>query len=419
MGRQLGGKKLRHYLLEGIDETPQYSRSDPQKMAMAGGGILRDTPSPPSTREPSPVKVIDATNLNEVRFYTYVDAFTFGMWLPFSMFVNDLLEHINRAPGQVHPIGWLKITIFQVACKIARIRAAVPLLASLFNTSKPRPFDTTLGTKGGGRMSKNFLADSLPNKVHSNRFNGHWFFVWGGMGPRVPIRWTALKEVGSLYMRDFAFIKSQVQALREAIPVKLSWKAYCQESALIMKAVDPTKVEVVAMKGKRLPRFSSQLVFRKPLVPGSEPVPVFVTKRGYNSQASTSISKSDKSETLTNINTPSLTPTTSPIEVISLDDELTISAQGTFDPKKKKILPTVTSVCPPTAIILLLVKSRTSSKKGKGKNTSAQGEGSSLDSYSARYIKVPYSLPNGWCIEEGHLWNNCMEAFMRFTPPFG
>ncbi|GAA0178686.1 hypothetical protein LIER_42183 [Lithospermum erythrorhizon] len=62
------------------------------------------------------------------------------MRLPFSDFVNDLLEHINRAPGQIHPIGWLSITIFQVACKKAGVQAIVPMFGSLFS-AKHRPFE--------------------------------------------------------------------------------------------------------------------------------------------------------------------------------------------------------------------------------------------------------------------------------------
>ncbi|GAA0166885.1 hypothetical protein LIER_21945 [Lithospermum erythrorhizon] len=87
---------------------------------------------------------------------------------------------------------------------------------------------------GGGRLSKNFLAGPRPNKVHPKRFHGQWFFIRGGMGPRVPISWTTQSEVGSLFVRDTAFIRSQVQVLRLAIPVKHSWTTYCQEGSLIM-----------------------------------------------------------------------------------------------------------------------------------------------------------------------------------------
>ncbi|GAA0163771.1 hypothetical protein LIER_19559 [Lithospermum erythrorhizon] len=234
------------------------------------------------------------------------------------------------------------------------------------------------------------------------------------MGARVPIRWTVLKEVGSLYVRDSAFIKIQVQVLREAILVKPSWKAYCEESALIMagllhdkmynprsnpsvweavhNAADPTKVEVVAMKGRRLLRFSSQLVVRKPCPPGSEPIPVFPAKRASDSETSGSVSKRAKLEALAKVNAPNLTPSTSPTEVISLDDELTFLHKGRLSLEER------------------------SAKKGKGKSVSTQGEGSSLDCYSARYMKAPYSFPNGLSIEEEHLWTNCMEAFHAVHP---
>ncbi|GAA0153590.1 hypothetical protein LIER_37702 [Lithospermum erythrorhizon] len=238
----------------------------------------------------------------------FLEAFSFGLRLPFSIFVNDLLEHINKMLGQVHPIGWLNITIFQVACKLARIQETVPLFASLF-TAKHRPFDTFLATKGGGRLSKNFLPGPRPNKVHKNRFNGQWFFIRGGRGRRVPIQWTSLKAVGSLYVRDSSFIKSQVQVLREAIPVKPSWKAYCEESALLMEGLIHDKM--------------------------------------YNSRT---------------------------------------------------ILP-------------LLAKSRTYSKKGKGKSV-AMGEDSSLHSYIVRYMKDPYTLLMAYLLKKA----TYMEAFHAVHP---
>ncbi|GAA0172568.1 hypothetical protein LIER_26369 [Lithospermum erythrorhizon] len=41
---------------------------------MAGGGILRDTPSPPPTNGESPIRIVNAATLNQVRFYTSVGA---------------------------------------------------------------------------------------------------------------------------------------------------------------------------------------------------------------------------------------------------------------------------------------------------------------------------------------------------------
>ncbi|GAA0169780.1 hypothetical protein LIER_24186 [Lithospermum erythrorhizon] len=168
----------------------------------------------------------------------------------------------------------------------------------------------------------------------------------------------------------------------------------------VQNDADPTHVEIATMKGRRLPQFSSQLVFRKPLVPGSKPIPVFPAKRGSNSEASASASKRAKLEALENINAPSLTPNTFPAEVISLDDELTVSTQKAVEPKKKKSALTIASVHPPKAIIPLLTKSGASAKKGKGKGISEQGEESSLDCYTTGYMKAAYTLPNGLSIQE-------------------
>ncbi|GAA0167374.1 hypothetical protein LIER_22319 [Lithospermum erythrorhizon] len=242
------------------------------------------------------------------------------------------------------------------------------------------------------------------------------------MGPKVPISWTTHGEESSLFVRDTAFIKSQVYVLRHAIPMKPNWTPYCEESALIMaglvydkmltinvltpslsisakvwedvpNAADPIQVEVAAMKGRLFTPFSSQLVVRKSLIPGSEPVPVFQAKRSSTSEVPASASKRAKVEALQRINAPNLTPNTSPIKVISLDDELTVSAQERDGVKKKKY------VIPPVfgrsskAIIPLLAKSRASSKKGKGKGVSSQGEESSLDCYTSSHMKAPYTLP--------------------------
>ncbi|GAA0154143.1 hypothetical protein LIER_12212 [Lithospermum erythrorhizon] len=222
------------------------------------------------------------------------------------------------------------------------------------------------------------------------------------MGPRVPIRWTTLKEVGSLYVRDTTFIKSQVRALRQAIPVKPSWQAYSKVWEAVQNAADPTKVEVTSMKGKRFPCFRSQVI-RKPLVSGSDPISVFLVKTSSTSEASASASKRAKLEALANVKAPNLTPTTSSATVICLDDELTISTQETVEPKKKKSAPSVVSVGPPKAIIPLLANFGASANKAKGKGMFEQGEESSLDCYTARYMKAPYTLPNGLSILEGHL----------------
>ncbi|GAA0142036.1 hypothetical protein LIER_35504 [Lithospermum erythrorhizon] len=164
------------------------------------------------------------------------------------------------------------------------------------------------------------------------------------MGPRVPIRWTTLREACTMFVRDSTFIKSQIQALRQVILEKPSWKAYCEEGALIMAA----------------------LIHDKMYNPYSNP------------------------------------PVTCAQEAVGA---------------RKERLKAPSTVCSSKEILPLLAKAGASSKKSKGKKV-VDGEGSSLDCYTAKYMKALYTLPNGLSIEEGHLWNKRMETFHAGHPVF-
>ncbi|GAA0143878.1 hypothetical protein LIER_04458 [Lithospermum erythrorhizon] len=124
------------------------------------------------------------------------------------------------------------------------------------------------------------------------------------MGPSVPIRWTALNELDSLFVRDSTFIKSQVQVLRNAIPVKTSWKAYCEESAGYLGIRTEGSGSHQGGGGG---------------YEGSSTSEVFVIA-----------SMKAKIEALNAINAPSSSPNTGQIEIISLDDELTASTQEAY-----------------------------------------------------------------------------------------
>ncbi|KAG9129430.1 hypothetical protein Leryth_018485 [Lithospermum erythrorhizon] len=59
---------------------------------------------------------------------------------------------------------------------------------------------------------------------------------------------------------------------------------------------------------------------------------------------------------------------------------------------------------------------RCKKKKGKGQSTSAQDKGTSVECYTTRYMKTPYSLPNGLSIPEGNTWSNHMNVFHAVQP---
>ncbi|GAA0165418.1 hypothetical protein LIER_20825 [Lithospermum erythrorhizon] len=167
-------------------------------------------------------------------------------------------------------------------------------------------------------MSKNFLADSCPNKVQS---------------PVV------------LCSRRYGSKGSNLVDRLERTNV---WEA-------IQKAADPTKVEVAAMKGKRLPRFSSQLVVRKPLIYGVDLIPVFPSKRSSTSEG-------------------------------QVEQE---------NRHRRLHLP----FAPPRPSFLIWRKLALAPKRVKGRVL--------LRTRS----KAPCTIPNGLSVSEGHLFNKRMEAF--------
>ncbi|GAA0180808.1 hypothetical protein LIER_30156 [Lithospermum erythrorhizon] len=134
----------------------------------------------------------------------------------------------------------------------------------------------------------------------------------------------------------------------------------------VQSATNPSKVEVEAMKGKRLPRFNSQLLICKPLVPGATPIPIVSSKRSSTLEPSATASKKAKIEALNAVTAASSNHQPLQTVIISLNDELTTAAQeAAGDRKEKSKVPSTVRSC--KTILPLLVKARASSKKSKGK----------------------------------------------------
>ncbi|GAA0169010.1 hypothetical protein LIER_23582 [Lithospermum erythrorhizon] len=120
------------------------------------------------------------------------------MRLPFSRFVNDLLITINRAPGQLIPIG-----------------------------AGTRP---NTGTR--------------PNKVKDSRLHMKWFFARGGIEQEVPRIWTLKEEAWGLPIPSATNMDS-VGILRDVLPQgenKLPWYNFCDEAMLVMAGLVYDKV---------------------------------------------------------------------------------------------------------------------------------------------------------------------------------
>ncbi|GAA0142603.1 hypothetical protein LIER_03462 [Lithospermum erythrorhizon] len=231
--------------------------------AMASGGILRDTPSPSSTREPSSVRVIDAATLKQEE-------------------ANDeIFREIDEYPTTL------------VVPESADVSQELPAGSS--TQSREGTISQSADEQGEDYVD---LTSYVANLL-TVRFTGsqlwdfkEYFSIPDDVGIRVPIEGESIMEP--------ILNKDDIE------------RAFCPSYCLGIRSEGggPTKVELVAMKGKRLPHFSIQLVVHKPLIPGTDPILVFPPKRSSTSYVSTPASKRAKLEALAAITAPSSSPNT-------------------------------------------------------------------------------------------------------------
>ncbi|GAA0148836.1 hypothetical protein LIER_08170 [Lithospermum erythrorhizon] len=162
------------------------------------GGV--NDPSISPTHNDSPIRAIDAGALHQANLFLRMsqslrraELIPRGVPRPRHpcLLPPPRVKHLDL---QLNKINWLNITIFQVECSRAGVEASVPLFSGLFSI-KHRDFDISLGAKGGGKLSKNFLAGPSPNKVHTSRWHDKWFLIRACIGPKVPTVWTSKGEL--------------------------------------------------------------------------------------------------------------------------------------------------------------------------------------------------------------------------------
>ncbi|GAA0161701.1 hypothetical protein LIER_17955 [Lithospermum erythrorhizon] len=90
----------------------------------------------------------------------HIESLNYGARFPFSPFVNGLLIFVNQAPGQISHVGWLTVTIFIVACRMANIEPNLPLFFNMHSTSHSSPL-----TSFSSLSEYNIFVEDKPDKV--------------------------------------------------------------------------------------------------------------------------------------------------------------------------------------------------------------------------------------------------------------
>ncbi|GAA0148405.1 hypothetical protein LIER_07858 [Lithospermum erythrorhizon] len=111
----------------------------------------------------------------------YIESMSYGLPFPFSRFVNRLLIAVNRAPGQISPVGWLTINTFIVACRIAEIKPTLRLFFNMYSTSHTGILTSFTAAKGC-----NIFIKKKPGKIDEGRWHKKWCYICEGMNEAVP-----------------------------------------------------------------------------------------------------------------------------------------------------------------------------------------------------------------------------------------
>ncbi|GAA0141125.1 hypothetical protein LIER_02340 [Lithospermum erythrorhizon] len=154
---------------------------------------------------------------------------------------------VNRAPGQIRPVGWLTLTIFQVVCKIANIRTTICLFFNTHNASHSGYSTSFSASKGC-----TFFIKKKPGKGGEVRWHDKWCYVRRGMDENVLVTWTTLVQAHRPHFPATSITNRNIATLRDLFTKQYEYKQYCHEGALIQadliadETFDPTTSEPTA-----------------------------------------------------------------------------------------------------------------------------------------------------------------------------
>ncbi|GAA0168380.1 hypothetical protein LIER_40555 [Lithospermum erythrorhizon] len=174
-------------------------------------------------------------------------------------------EALNRAPGQVHPLGWLYITVFHVICGIVRVKPNIPLFCQLFTVTH-----TGVTTSLSPAKRWNIFVDDKPRKVAETRWHPLWFLLKEGMYSRVPKRWINVKNADRPKAEPTQETSAALVKLKAFFLEKMHWKTFCEEGVLI--AVDLVHDQEFDTSGNPIPWVGILLAANDTFLPNAVPL---------------------------------------------------------------------------------------------------------------------------------------------------
>ncbi|GAA0163632.1 hypothetical protein LIER_19447 [Lithospermum erythrorhizon] len=140
----------------------------------------------------------------------------YGLRLPVSGFVDDVLMTLDCAPGQLMPFAWLVLTVFQVACLSVGVLPNMAFFSVMYN-----------------------IIHKGPWPISNDEVRAHWSL-----------------SNSTLFVEDSAKTQAEVEKLRAGFPQALPHEVFCDQDVLIKarltkgvdKFPDTTLLELLSLK---------------------------------------------------------------------------------------------------------------------------------------------------------------------------
>ncbi|GAA0140303.1 hypothetical protein LIER_35215 [Lithospermum erythrorhizon] len=133
--------------------------------------------------------------------------FNYGLRLPISGFVDEVLMTLDRTPSQLMPFTWFVLIVFQVDYLYVGVLPNLVLLSMMYNVIHKGP----LSYFQVASSFYNFLYTKKVDKVEPSRWFKLWFLAQGGFGDKVQAHWYL--SPSTLSTEDSAKTQTEVEKL--------------------------------------------------------------------------------------------------------------------------------------------------------------------------------------------------------------
>ncbi|GAA0147088.1 hypothetical protein LIER_06875 [Lithospermum erythrorhizon] len=338
----------------------------------------------PTTKAEAPEEGLPLSTFRDTALFW--EFLNYGLQLPVSRFVDEVLVTLDRAPGLLMPFSWLVLTVFQVAFLAVGVVPNLALFCTMYNVIHKGP----LYYFQVASPQYNFLYTKKVDKFEPNHWFRLWFLAKGGFRENVRAHWSMANSI--VHAENSA--KTQgIDKWRDGFPEALPYKVFCDRVVLIKagltKGADNfPKFTLLAFFSRKHASENCTMPHKmayKSITSGKDVLARVSKRKGSSVPESSTTTKKAKKAPKVNVSaaTPSVT---TPLEATPFVPEVAVEAFGPPSPRAQYP-------------ITIVISDRVSPSLGKSDSSSLPPLELTSGS-DGPWLPTPYTLPSGVTVTE-------------------